>query len=449
MKKLFGTDGIRGTAGSFPLDERTVHAIGHELGEFLPRAGSLPHVLIGQDTRASSAGITAALAAGLAESGSRATLAGVITTPGVAVVVRRHGFSAGVVVSASHNPYADNGIKLISPQGMKFPDEDEARIEANIGRFLDAHPGTPVSGEPPPTDSNLTRDYLEFLRRVVPREVSLDGLRIVVDCANGATYELAPQLFRSLGIEVLAMADQPDGRNINAGCGSEHPESLRARMREGQAALGVAFDGDGDRAIFVTSSCRIVNGDGILLAAARYLRAKGLLKGKFIVGTVMANLGLERALAREGLELVRMPVGDRYVVEEMLRLGANLGGEQAGHIVFLDDSLAGDGMLTALKILTIVRESGRSLEEWIADLEVFPQVLKNVRVREKKPLEQVPAVAQVIREAEKFFGSAGRVLVRYSGTELLARVMIEGEQAEAIERYAKRIAEAIQKELGA
>lgn len=449
MPKLFGTDGIRGQAGSFPLDEKTVYAVGRALGEFLERAEPDSRVLIGQDTRASSPAIVRALAAGLIASHSQPILAGVITTPGVAVLVRQRGFSAGVVVSASHNPYEDNGIKLISPLGMKLVDADEAEIECAIWKFLEHRPAGAVIGDVPAPDENLASEYLEFLRSAVPPDVRFPGLRIVLDCAHGAASRLAPGLFRSLGAEVIVMADQPDGRNINANCGSQHPQGLSAEVRETGAALGVAFDGDGDRAIFVTGAGQVVNGDGTLLAAARYLKAKALLRKDVVVGTVMANLGLEMALQREGIGLVRTPVGDRYVVEEMIRRGSNLGGEQAGHIVFFDDSVAGDGMLTAVKICTIVQESGRPLESWISDLEIFPQVLKNIRVREKKPLEEIPSVARAIAEAEKFFGSAGRVLVRYSGTEPLARVMIEGRRAEDVELYAERIADAIRQELGA
>jgi phosphoglucosamine mutase len=372
--------------------------------------------------------------------------AGVISTPGVACLVRKKGFSAGVVISASHNPYHDNGVKLFAGTGIKFPDEVEERLEREITQHKNhkAAEGS-VSLQ---ADASLDEEYLAFLRSRVIAGAKLSGMKLVLDCANGAASQLGPALFRALGAEVVAIHNQPDGRNINAGCGSLHPESLQQKVRETRAALGVAFDGDADRAVFVSASGRQVNGDGILLAAARYLKSVGGLKGTRVVGTTMANLGLERALAAEDLTLTRVPVGDRYVLEEMLRCGSNLGGEQAGHIIFLDDSPAGDGLLTALKIASLVSLQG-PLDELVKDLKVFPQTIVNVNVRSKPPLESLPQVSSVLAEANRALGDSGRIVLRYSGTEPLARVMVEAERAEDVARWSKALAAAILSSIGA
>ncbi|MFZ0882118.1 MAG: phosphoglucosamine mutase, partial [Candidatus Acidiferrales bacterium] len=357
-KQLFGTDGIRGVPGEYPLDDATLDRVGFALGEHLKSngtsaaRGARPRVLIGRDTRESGPHIAERIARGLAEAGAEPVSAGVLTTPGVAWLVNREGFAAGVVISASHNPYHDNGVKLISASGMKFPDAVEANLEGSIlaaRGSLDAKSGMQLHD-----NEQIDDDYLAGLREAVLPGAKFAGMKIVLDCANGAASKLAPRLFRSLGAEVLAMNDNPDGRNINAGCGSLHPAAMQERVAETGAALGVAFDGDADRAIFSSASGRLVDGDGVLLVAGRFLKAAGKLRGGVIVGTTMANLGLERALEKSGLKLVRTDVGDRYVLEEMQRIGANLGGEQSGHILFLDDATTGDGMLTAVKIASIV-----------------------------------------------------------------------------------------------
>lgn len=445
-KQLFGTDGIRGVPGEFPLDDATLFRAGRALGNYLKAgsgSGAIGPVLIGMDTRESGPHIAGELAAGLAAAGVTAASAGVITTPGVACLVRQNKFSAGAVISASHNPYHDNGVKLFSAAGMKFADSIEEQLEGEI-----------LSGKIEPAeamwleaDPSLDEAYLEFLRGRLLPGANLSGMKIVLDCANGAAFLLGPELFRSLGATVIAMNVKPDGRNINTDCGSLHPEKLRERVAAEHAALGIAFDGDADRALFVSASGHLVDGDGILLAMARYLKSVGQLNCGRVVGTTMANLGLERVLAAEGLKLARADVGDRYVLEEMLRGGCNLGGEQSGHIIFLDDATTGDGLLTAVKIASLVALRG-PLDQLITGLKVYPQIIRNVKVRSKPPLESIPEVARVMHEATRALGETGRIVLRYSGTEPKARVMIEAERSEDVERWATAIAGAIQASLG-
>ncbi|MGA8674099.1 MAG: phosphoglucosamine mutase [Candidatus Acidiferrales bacterium] len=453
-KQLFGTDGIRGVPGEYPLDDATLDRVGLALGEYLNSNGTAanalhgakPRVLIGRDTRESGPHIAERIARGLAGAGAEPVSAGVLTTPGVAWLVNREGFAAGVVISASHNPYHDNGVKLISASGMKFPDVVEAILEDTIlaaREALDARSGMQLHD-----NEQIDDDYLAGLREAALPGAKFAGMKIVLDCANGAASKLAPRLFRSLGAEVLAMNDQPDGRNINAGCGSLHPTAMQKHVVETGAALGVAFDGDADRAIFSSASGRLVDGDGVLLVTGRFLKAAGKLRGDVIVGTTMANLGLERALEKSGLKLVRTDVGDRYVLEEMQRSGANLGGEQSGHILFLDDATTGDGMLTALKIASIVALRG-PLDALVADLKIFPQKIVNVRVKAKPPLDSLPEVTQALAEAERALGKSGRVVLRYSGTEQLARVMVEAEHEEDVRRWTDALAEALRTAIGA
>jgi len=445
-KELFGTDGIRGIPGTAPLDDRTLYATGCGLGTYLRKNHGKAHVLVGIDTRESGPHIAHLLTAGLARSGASADFAGVITTPGVACLVRQNDYQAGVVVSASHNPYHDNGVKLFSHAGMKFPDAEEEKIEEEIRCFQ----GEVVPKAYPELvpQHALHMEYLEFLKSRVLPGANLGGFRMALDCANGAAYQLGPELFRALGAEVRTMGVSPDGRNINANCGSLHLDGVQELVGREQATLGVAFDGDADRALFVCSTGQIVNGDGVLLAAARHLGAEGKLKGRRVVATSMSNLGLERVLAREGISLSRTAVGDRYVLEEMLKSGSNLGGEQSGHILFLDDSPAGDGLLTAVKIASLVRIKG-SLGSLVAGLKDYPQVIVNVRVLRKPPLESLPGVVRALQEATDRLGENGRVVVRYSGTESLVRVMVEAEDARDVERFSRSIAEALRAEVGA
>ncbi len=457
VKQLFGTDGIRGIPGEYPLDDATIERVGSALGAHLvsrKKAQGAPRVLIGRDTRESGPHIAELIARGLAASGAEAVSAGVLTTPGVAWLVSREGFDAGVVISASHNPYHDNGVKLISSLGMKFPDAEEAAIESLIfsensaaaGKASQADRGK-MGAAGANGNQKLHEDYLAGLREAILPGAKLAGMKIVLDCANGAASKLAPQLFRSLGANVTAINDAPDGRNINAGCGSLHPAEMQKRVVETGAALGVAFDGDADRAIFSSATGRLVDGDGVLLAAGRFLKSTGKLKGGAIVGTTMANLGLEQALEKSELMLVRTDVGDRYVLEEMRRIGANLGGEQSGHILFLDDATTGDGMLTALKIASLVAIAG-PLDALVADLKIFPQKIVNVKVKSKPPLESLPEVARTLKQAEEALGKSGRVVLRYSGTEPLVRVMIEAERLEDVERWTEALAAALRAAIG-
>ncbi|HJY87305.1 MAG TPA: phosphoglucosamine mutase [Candidatus Acidoferrales bacterium] len=444
-KKLFGTDGIRGVPGEYPLDDRTLFWIGRTLGDYLGRTGASPRVLMGMDTRESGPRIAGWIAQGLVTAGASPANAGVISTPGVAWLVRQKGYSGGVVISASHNPFHDNGVKLFSSSGIKFPDEVEEWLEGEIIRQRDRGPAR--GSVAVPVDDSFTEEYLAFLRNRKIPGAEFSSLKIVLDCANGAASRLGPQLFRGLGAQVVAIHNEPDGRNINFRCGSLHPESLQQEVLETRGSFGVAFDGDADRAVFVSASGKLVNGDGTLLAAARYLKATGQLKGTHVVGTAMANLGLERVLAAEALSLIRVPVGDRYVLEEMLRSGANLGGEQAGHIIFLDDSPAGDGLLTAVKMASLVSLEG-PLDELVKGLKIFPQTILNVKVRSKPPLDSLPQVSTTLAEAERRLGDAGRIVLRYSGTEPLARVMVEAERPEDVERWAQALAGAIRSSIG-
>ncbi len=451
-KQLFGTDGIRGVPGEYPLDDGTLDRVGFALGQYLcarRQEPGAPRVLIGRDTRESGPHIAEQIACGLGSAGVDAVSAGVLTTPGVAWLVNREGFAAGVVISASHNPYHDNGVKLISSSGMKFPDAVEAGLESVI---LSPNGATPAMAAKRDAhregNKKLHDDYLAGLRAAVLPGAKLKGMKIVLDCANGAASELAPQLFRSLGASVSAMNASPDGKNINAGCGSLHPEGLQKRVVETGSSLGVAFDGDADRAIFSSATGKRVDGDGVLLAMGRHLKSTGELKGNVIVGTTMANLGLERALERSGLKLARTDVGDRYVLEEMQRIAANLGGEQSGHILFLDDATTGDGMLTAVKIASLVSIAG-PLDRLVADLKIFPQKIVNVKVRSKPPIASLSEVTRALAEAERSLGKLGRVVLRYSGTEPLARVMVEAEREADVQRWTETLAAALKSAIGA
>lgn len=442
-KRLFGTDGIRGVAGQFPLDARTVHAFGVALGEWA--AGSSPHpeVLVGTDTRESGPWLAALVAGGLSRSGVRTRYAGLMTTPGVAYLTRTDDFVAGVMISASHNPFYDNGLKVFDHSGFKLPDADELKLEAAIARLLDS--GVEPLELPLSVDEGLDSQYLAYLISLFPHR--LDGVRMVVDCAHGAASQLAPQLFRSVGAEVFSIGTEPNGRNINLDCGALHTAALRTEVLQRRAALGVAFDGDADRAIFVAPSGKVVDGDGVLFVAGVALKAEDRLPGDLVVATVMSNIGLELAFRERGIRLVRTAVGDRYVLEAMLKHGAILGGEQSGHVIFRDCSTTGDGLVTALRILDIIARTGKTLDELIAGLPVFPQTLTNVRVRSRRPLSEMASVQSLVQAAETEFGGAGRVLVRFSGTEPLVRVMVEGPDPTKVQFWADKIAAAIAAEL--
>ncbi len=450
MKKLFGTDGIRGVAGQFPLDPITIHAVGLALAHHL---GDSPRVLIGQDTRESSDWIAAALTAGLVAAGATVESAGVIPTPAVAFLARAHNFAAGVVISASHNPWVDNGIKLFGPDGYKLPDSTELAIEAEIFRRLELSSRSAAEGSasvlvPPQVNESDRAEYIRSLLAAVP-SLSLDGQRIVIDCANGAASAIAPQLFAQLAGEVILTHASPNGRNINQNCGALYPVTVAAEVVQHHAAMGITFDGDADRVMFADAHGNVVNGDAVLLLAARDLAERGMLPNSTVVATTMSNMGLEAALKRSSIKMLRAPVGDKYVIEQMLATGAALGGEQSGHILFTGRSTTGDGLLTALLLLDIIHRAGKTLAQLTADLKTFPQIIVNVHVREKRPLDQIPTVAAAIAAAEAALADSGRVVIRYSGTEALARVMIEAESDALMHLHANAIAEAIRAELGA
>jgi phosphoglucosamine mutase len=433
---------MRGVAGKPPLDPATTFAVGVALAKWIGQHHLDPEVVIGMDTRESGPGIAAHVAGGLEKGGVRPRFAGLISTPGIAHVTRTGPFAAGVMISASHNPYLDNGIKIIDHSGFKLPDEQEHVIEQNIFAWL-------ASGEAPKpseliTDHGLDQAYIDDLAATLPG--GLKGLRLVVDASNGAATYLAPALFERLGATVDRIHCAPDGKNINLHCGSQHLESLREQVIETRADLGVAFDGDADRAMFISHSGKVVDGDMVLLVTALPLHARGRLTE--VIATVMSNLGLEVALRERGIGLVRTPVGDKYVLDEMVKRNAPLGGEQSGHIIFRDYATTGDGLLTALRVLEAMRDSGKDLDELTSAFVSYPQLLVNVRVKERRPLAELASVNDGIRRAEGEFGESGRVLVRFSGTEPLARVMVEGPALDRVTHHAHAIADAIGKELG-
>ncbi len=466
MARLFGTDGMRGEAGQFPLDAATVSVAGRslarQLAARLTEAGreGTPRIVTGRDTRESGSWIEHAFMAGALEAGAQVQSAGVIPTPGVAYLARTLSMDAGVVISASHNPYQDNGIKIFAPSGRKLDDVTERRIEADIEAEKGSLKAETELAETAVNEAEVADEtearhafalrarYLDFLAEEIGGGLSLDGLSLVVDCANGAAFELAPALFKRLGARVVPLNDTPDGRNINRDCGSLHIEGIQQKVIEERADLGVAFDGDADRALFVDARGAFVDGDATLWVMAKYLDAHGRLDGKMVVATVMSNLGLEKALNSKNLHLLRADVGDKYVLEELLRTGASLGGEQSGHLIFPRLSLAGDGMMTTLCLLRAMRESEMGLEELTLGFKRYPQVLVNVRVREKRPFEEVEAISRAAREIEGQLGETGRLLLRYSGTEALARIMLEGERQDLIEQYANNLASVIRDALG-
>ena len=443
--RLFGTDGVRGIAGEYPLDPLTVRRLGAALVRALPTGSDPLRFLIGRDTRESGGWIEAELARGASGEGAKVTSAGVVPTPAVAYLTRVEGFDAGGVISASHNPFEDNGIKVFSGRGEKFTERVEREVELIVAeRSWTANDGSAAS---PPT-ADLVGAYLDHLRVILPGAAQLHGFKLAIDCANGAPTPVAETLFRSLGFDPVVIGNVPDGRNINLHCGSTHPEQLAETVLRAGCRLGVAFDGDGDRAIFVDEHGRIVNGDAVLLMCAVQLQREGRLKGHALVATVMSNIGLELALKDRGIGLVRCAVGDKYVTEEMLARDLSLGGEQSGHIIFSDYLFTGDGLCTALNVLRTVVLSGRSLADLASDLVSYPQVLLNVRVRERVDLKTVPEVAAVIASVESRVAGQGRLLVRYSGTERLLRVMLEGKDESEIRAWAQEIIDAVTRHVG-
>ncbi|HEY3042642.1 MAG TPA: phosphoglucosamine mutase [Vicinamibacterales bacterium] len=457
IPRLFGTDGIRGTAGTSPLDPPTVRRVGAALVRALPRGAEStgsPRLLIGRDTRESGEWIEAELAHGAGGEGARVMSAGVVPTPAIAYLTRTAGYDAGVVISASHNPFDDNGIKVFSGRGEKFTERVEREVEAIVADSSWRASGGQAGAV---ARADLVDAYLDHLRAVFPEAPALTGsagplgparFKIGIDCANGATTTVAPALLGGLGLETVVIANRPDGRNINLRSGSTHPEALARVVIERGLQMGVAFDGDGDRAIFVDHRGEIVNGDAVLLMCANQLQREGRLKGGAIVATVMSNIGLELALRSHGIELVRCAVGDKYVMEEMLARGLSLGGEQSGHVIFSDYLFTGDGLCTALNVLRTVALTGRTLADLAGDLTAYPQVLVNVRVREKADLESVPPVAAVVSRVRSRLAGHGRLLVRYSGTEPLLRVMLEGRDEHEIRAWAQEIADVVKEHLG-
>jgi phosphoglucosamine mutase len=449
MGKLFGTDGIRGVANEYPMTSEMALNVGRAIASMFKHDHHPAKVIIGKDTRISGQMLEYALASGVCSVGGLVYLAGTLPTPGVAVLTATTDANAGIVISASHNPYFDNGIKIYGASGFKLSDDREAEIEkvllnGDAGSFSQSVQETGMVHELNDAASN----YMDFLRMRLSTGFSLNGLKIILDCSNGATYQVAPQLFSDLGADVESVGVEPDGKNINAGCGSQHPEILMQKVKETGAHLGLAFDGDGDRLIAVDETGGRVSGDRILAICARDLKEKGRLQNNLVVSTVMSNLGLRIALKELGIGHVMTQVGDRYVMEEMKSSGAVIGGEDSGHMIFLDAHTTGDGIFTALRLLEAIRTASRPLSELAKIMQVFPQVLINVNVRERRDIESVPEIQAAIREVEEKLGEQGRVLVRYSGTQPKCRIMVEGPGEQETHEYCQHIAEVVRRVLG-
>ena len=443
--RLFGTDGVRGKAGEHPLDHETVARLGAALVRAMRDVGRPLRFIAGRDTRESGEWIERELARGIRSEGAHLTTAGVIPTPAVAYVAREMAYDAGIVISASHNPFQDNGIKVFSGRGEKFTEALERQVEAIVA---DGSWTVGGSADQPAERTDVIDAYISHAKLALPEPHRLRGLKIAVDTANGATTTVAPRLFEELGFDVHLLGAAPDGRNINLDCGSTHPEALARAVVEHGCRVGVAFDGDGDRAILIDASGRIVDGDAVLLMCGRHLKQLGQLKGNGIVATVMSNIGLELALGESGIEMIRCPVGDKYVMEEMIKRGLSLGGEQSGHIIFSEHLFTGDGIVTSLSVLRVMADTGRELADLAGELVTYPQVLLNVRVREKRDLQTVPAVADAMKQVETRLAGNGRLLVRYSGTEPLLRVMIEGRDQQEIQGWATQIVNTVKEHLG-
>jgi len=445
MAKLFGTDGMRGVAGQFPMDYSTVCVLGKALVELLQREGLPLKVIIGRDTRESGKWLEQALCQGVGSKNGEVILAGIIPTSAVSFLTKMYGFSAGIVISASHNPYQDNGIKIFSSAGMKIPEAWEERLEDSIQRFQ-----SPVQPEIIPIDPEPTlgQKYTEFLLSRFPERKNNRNIKVLLDCSNGASSAIAPFVFQILGFEVLSINSSPDGRNINQGCGSLYPEKLAENVVTAKADIGIAYDWDADRAIWVDENGQVLNGDHTLFVQCQFMKEEGRLKSDRVVATTMSNLGLEKALEKLELNLIRTEVGDRFVLEEMIKSGANLGGEQSGHTIFLDDCPTGDGILTSLKMVEVISVKGMSLSGLVKDYRVFPQVHKNVPVSKKKDFSLYPEIIQTMEEIENHLENRGRFNLRYSGTEPLARIMVEGQDHKELEDLANRMAKVLSKHLG-
>ncbi|MBN2233237.1 MAG: phosphoglucosamine mutase [Deltaproteobacteria bacterium] len=450
MRKLFGTDGVRGVANRDPMTAEMALLIGRATAHICKHRDHRHRIVIGKDTRLSGYMLESALVSGICSMGVDALLIGPMPTPGIAFLTRSMRADAGVVISASHNPYQDNGIKIFSRDGFKLPDQLEEEIEQLIfeDRLTGLRPTADNVGKAFRIDDANGR-YIVFLKNTFPNELTLEGLRLAIDCANGAAYRIAPSVFEELGATVFAIGTSPDGSNINAGCGSLHPERLQQAVKEHNAHAGIAFDGDADRVIFVDEKGEVVNGDQVMAICAGELHRRGELKQQTLVATVMSNMGLEKALEPQGIRVVRTRVGDRYVVEEMRARGYNFGGEQSGHLIFMNHNTTGDGILSALQVLAVMVATGKPLSELATVMEVYPQVLTNVKVKEKVPLAEVPVVAERMTQIEAEVNGRGRLLIRYSGTEAKLRIMMEGDDPEMIDAYVRELAELVRLHLGA
>lgn len=449
MRKLFGTDGVRGVANLEPMTSETALKLGRAAAYLFKRRAGRHQIVIGKDTRLSGYMLESALTSGICSMGVDVLLVGPMPTPAVAFLTRSLRADAGVMISGSHNPYQDNGIKFFSSDGFKLPDELEARMEELITSDEIKHlrPTADEIGKAFRVDDAEGR-YIEFVKRSVPRDLDFQGFRVVVDCANGAAYKVAPKVLRELGATVWVIGDEPDGTNINANCGAVHPERLQEAVLQRQAHIGIAHDGDADRAVFVCEQGKLVDGDHAMAALALDMQERGVLKRQTVVGTVMTNFGLEIALARAGISLLRTPVGDRYLLERMVAEGLNFGGEQSGHLIFLDHNTTGDGLISALQILALMKRTGKPLSELAKCMSAVPQVLLSIRVKEKPDLSGIPEVQHAIKVAEERLNGTGRILVRYSGTEPLLRIMVEGEQGSLIRIIADELAGAVKARLG-
>lgn len=441
MRKLFGTDGIRGVANLEPMTSEMAMQLGRAAAHLFMRRAGRHQIVIGKDTRISGYMLESALTAGICSMGVDVLLVGPMPTPAIAFLTRSLRADAGVVISASHNPYQDNGIKFFSNDGFKLPDEMEARIENLIVSNEISHlrPTADLIGKAFRIDDAEGR-YIEFAKRSLPRDLDFQGIKLVVDCANGAAYKLAPKVLRELGAKVEVIGNEPDGMNINAGCGAVHPEQLQEAVRRHRADIGIALDGDADRAIFVCEQGTIVDGDHVMAALGLDLHQNGLLAKQTLVGTVMSNFGLELSMAKAGIKLLRTPVGDRYLLERMLAEGYNFGGEQSGHFIFLDHNTTGDGLISALQMISLMKRTGKPLSELAQAMSAVPQILLNITVKQKPKLETVPDIDRAIRESERRLNGSGRVVVRYSGTEPLLRIMVEGERDAVIKEVAEDLA---------
>jgi phosphoglucosamine mutase len=451
-RKLFGTDGIRGVANKDPMTAEVALRLGQAVAQRFRHPDRPGRIVIGKDTRLSGYMLESALQAGIVSAGADVMVVGPLPTPGIAFITWSMRADAGVVISASHNPFQDNGIKIFAADGFKLPDEVEADLERRMENIVEGgmggqhHTASEAIGKAVRIEDARGR-YVQFLKGVFPKERTLDGIKIVVDCAHGAAYHCAPQVFEELGADVIALGVEPNGRNINDGVGALHPEHMAAEVRRTGSQLGVALDGDADRVMLSDEHGDIVDGDQLMAILGTRMLEEGTLTDKTVVATVMSNLGLERALAAKGGKLLRTAVGDRYVVEAMRERGLLLGGEQSGHIIFLDHATTGDGMVAALRVLAAMGQTGRPLSELARAMTRYPQVLLNFAVAKKRPFEEMPAVAKIIASVERALGADGRVVVRYSGTESKARVMIEGTDEVRIRAQANEIAEVLKASL--